>query len=248
MIEVSVITPTYNSASFIAEAIRSVQNQTFSSWEMIIVDDCSKDNTVDIVREFTLKDSRVKLIELKNNVGPGVARQIAVLQARGRFVAFLDSDDIWLEEKLTKQLDFMMKMHCAFSCTAYEQIDEKNKRIVKTLVPPLQADYDRVLLDCPIGNSTVMYDTQLLGKCFGPNVKNREDFALWLTILKKEAYVWGLPLVLARYRLRRGSVSSNKLKLVYYQWVLYRRVEQLTLCRTIFHICYWGMIKILGLK
>ena len=176
---VSVITPTYNCAKFIGETIESVQAQTYQQWEMIIVDDCSTDNTKEIVDKYFC---------LKNNSGAAVARTKAMELANGEYMAFLDSDDIWTEEKLKKQLAFMKKHDVAFSCTAYEQIDENGKLLNKIIKTVPKADYNRVLLDCPVGNSTVMYNVEKMGKFEVPNIRKRNDDALWLRMLKKEKY------------------------------------------------------------
>ena len=247
-VTVSIITPVYNSERYIMEALQSVMNQTFTNWELIVVDDMSTDNTCRIVLEVCKKDPRVRLIKLKTHEGPSVARQEATKLAKGRFIAFLDSDDIWMKEKLKEQIDFMLLGNHAISCTAYEQINEVGERNGRILRPPYRANYNRVLLDCPIGNSTVVYDTEKLGKCYGPNIKNREDYALWLKILKRENYIWGYPQILTQYRIRKKSLSRNKIKLVYYHWILYRDFEHLSITKSLLHICIWGIIKLLKIK
>ena len=245
---VSVITPAHNSAQYIGEAIKSVQNQTVSNWEMLIIDDASTDRTCEIVEKFQINDKRVRLIKLPKNSGPSAARQKGTSEARGRFIAFLDSDDIWERSKLEKQLNFMLQNKYAISSTAYEKINDFGNTIGKIIIPPEKADYERVLLDCPVGNSTVVYDTSVLGKCYGPSIRNREDYGLWLRILKKEKYIWGYPQVLTYYRIRKHSLSRNKLKLVRYHWILYRDFEQLSVIRSIFHIVVWAIIKVLKIK
>ena len=188
---VSVITPTYNCAKFIGETIESVQAQTYQQWEMIIVDDCSTDNTKEIVDKYIKEDSRIKYFCLKNNSGAAVARTKAMELANGEYMAFLDSDDIWTEEKLKKQLAFMKKHDVAFSCTAYEQIDENGKLLNKIIKTVPKADYNRVLLDCPVGNSTVMYNVEKMGKFEVPNIRKRNDDALWLRMFKKrKVHLW----------------------------------------------------------
>ena len=244
----SVITPTYNCANFIGETIESVQAQTYQQWEMIIVDDRSTDNTKEIVEEYVKADDRIKYTCLEENSGAAVARTTAMELANGEYMAFLDSDDIWSEDKLEKQLSFMKEQDIAFSCTAYEQIDEKGEplnRIIRT-VP--KADYNRVLLDCPVGNSTVMYNVEKMGKFEVPNIRKRNDDALWLQMLKKEKYIYGMEPVLMRYRIRQNSISSNKLKVIKYHWILYRDIEHLSVARSVFHIAYWCAIKVLGIK
>ena len=245
---VSVITPAYNSAKFIAETIKSVQLQTVTDWEMIVIDDASTDNTVEIVKHFLEIDKRIKLFSLKTNHGPSKARQLGTKLALGRYIAFLDSDDLWYVNKLERQINFMVEHNCAFSCTAYEQIDEEGHLKNRVITPPRFASYNRVILDCPVGNSTVIYDTWKIGKCYGPDIKNREDYGLWLKILKKEKFVFGLQETLSKYRIRRKSMASNKFKLVFYHWILYRDFEHLSIIRSLFHICFWCVIKILRIK
>lgn len=245
---VSVITPTYNCANFIGETIESVQEQTYHQWEMIIVDDCSTDNTKEIVEKYIKEDNRIKYFCLENNSGTAVARNKAMELANGEYIAFLDSDDIWLEEKLKKQLEFMKGHEIAFSCTSYEQIDENGKKLNKIIKTVPKANYNRVLLDCPIGNSTVMYNVEKMGKFEVPNIRKRNDDALWLQMLKKEKYIYGMKSVLMKYRIRRNSISSNKFKVIKYHWILYRDIEHLSIVRSLFHIAYWCIIKVLKIK
>lgn len=243
---VSVITPTYNCAAFIGETIEAVLAQTYKNWEMIIIDDQSKDNTEEVVKQYS--DSRIKYKKLETNSGAAVARTEAMHLAEGQFMAFCDSDDLWMPEKLESQLDFMIRNGHAFSCTAYEQIDEAGKVLNKIIQPKEKCNYKRMLLDCPVGNSTVMYDVSKMGKFEVPNIRKRNDDALWLQMLKKEDYIWGMPDVLMKYRIRRNSISSNKLKVIKYHWILYRDIEHLSAVRSFFHIGYWCVIKILKLK
>ena len=245
---VSIITPTYNCAGFIARTIDSVLAQTYQNWEMIIVDDRSNDNTKEIVEEYMKNDARIQYHLLEVNSGAAVARTTAMQLAKGSYMAFLDSDDIWMPDKLERQIAFMTENGYAFSCTAYEQIDEEDNplnRVIKTIK---KTGYNRLLLDCPVGNSTVMYDVEKMGKFEVPNIRKRNDDALWLQMLKKEKYIWGMPDVLMRYRIRKNSISHNKLKLIKYHWILYREVEHLSVIRSAFHIALWCVIKVLRIK
>ena len=243
---VSIIMPTYNCGSFIKETIESVLNQTYKNWELIIVDDCSKDDTEKAVK--TIKDKRIKYHKLKTNSGAAVARTEAMKKAKGYYMAFLDSDDLWYPDKLEKQIKFMKDNNYDFTCTAYEQIDEKENLLNKIIKVKKKANYDRILLDCPVGNSTVMYNVEKLGKFEVPNIRKRNDDALWLQIIKKAKYIYGYDEVLMKYRIRQNSISSNKLSLVKYHWILYRDIEHLSVIRSSFHICYWGIIKVLHFK
>lgn len=245
---VSVIMPTYNCGRFITETIASIQAQTYSNWEIIIVDDCSTDDTKSIVDDLMKKDSRIKYHCLEKNSGAAVARTESMKLADGEYMAFCDSDDLWMPEKLEKQLAFMKENGYAFSCTAYEQIDEESNSLGRIIKTVKKTDYNRLLLDCPVGNSSVMYNVGVMGKFEVPNIRKRNDDALWLTMLKQEKYIWGMPEVLMRYRIRKNSISSNKLAVIKYHWILYRQIEHLSVLRSAFHICYWCFLKVFKIK
>lgn len=245
---VSIIMPTYNCGKFIGETIESIQKQTYQNWEIVIVDDCSTDDTKDIVSRYIQSDNRIKYFCLDKNSGAAVARTKSMELANGEYIAFCDSDDLWMPNKLEKQLAFMESNGYAFTCTAYEQIDELGNplnRIIKTIQ---KTDYNRLLLDCPVGNSTVMYSVKKMGKFKVPNIRKRNDDALWLTMLKKEKYIWGMSDILMKYRLRSNSISSNKIQVIKYHWILYRDIEHLSVVRSLFHISYWCLIKVLRIK
>lgn len=245
---VSIITPTYNCGKFIAETMDTVLAQTYTAWEMIIVDDCSTDNTREVVEGYMANDPRIKYHCLEQNSGAAVARTAAMALAEGEYMAFLDSDDLWMPDKLERQLAFMKENGYAFSCTAYEQIDEASQPLDRVIKTVKKTDYNRLLLDCPVGNSTVMYSVAKMGKFEVPNIRKRNDDALWLTMLKKEKYIWGMPDVLMRYRIRQNSISSNKLKVIKYHWILYREIEHLNVFRSAFHVFWWCVIKALHIK
>lgn len=245
---VSIITPTYNCGAFIAETMDSVLAQTYTDWEMIIVDDCSTDDTRSVVEAYQAKDKRFIYYCLEQNSGAAVARTKAMELANGEYMAFLDSDDLWTPDKLERQLKFMNDNGYAFTCTAYEQIDEQSQPLDKVIKTVPKTDYNRLLLDCPVGNSTVMYSVAKMGKFQVPNIRKRNDDALWLQMLKKEKYIHGMPDMLMRYRIRSGSISANKLKVIKYHWILYREIEHLSIPRSVFHIFWWCVIKVLHIK
>lgn len=245
---VSIIMPTYNCAKFIEETILSVLNQTYKNWELLISDDCSTDNTQEIVEKYSKNDLRIKYNKLKENVGAAMARNDAMERANGYYMAFLDSDDLWDNDKLKLQIEFMEKNNYNFTCTAYRQIDEGGNILGKVIKTNHKTSYNGVLLNCPVGNSTVMYNVNSLGKFEVPNIRKRNDDALWLKILKKERFIYGMNDILMSYRVRKNSISSNKLDLVKYHWYLYRDIEHLSVIRSLFHIVCWGIIKILKIK
>jgi glycosyltransferase involved in cell wall biosynthesis len=245
---VSIITPTYNCGKFIARTLDSVQAQTYQNWEMIIVDDRSQDDTKEIVEAYMAKDPRIQYHLLEENSGAAIARTRAMELAKGSYIAFLDSDDIWLPDKLERQIKWMNENGYDFSCTAYEHIDEYDNLLNRTIKTIPKTDYNRMLLDCPVGNSSVVYNVEKIGKFAVPNIRKRNDDALWLQMLKKEKYIWGMPDVLMQYRIRRNSVSRNKFKVIKYHWILYRKIEHLSIIRSVFHIFLWCVIKILRIK
>ena len=245
---VSIITPTYNCGRFIAETIDSVLNQTYQNFEMIIVDDCSTDNTKQIVDNYSVNDPRIKYHCLEQNSGAAVARTTAMALAEGEYMAFLDSDDLWTADKLEKQLKFMQDNNYAFTSTDYEQIDEDGAPLNRVIKTVKKIDYNRLLLDCPVGNSTVIYNVEKMGKFEVPNIRKRNDDALWLQMLKKEKYIHGMPETLMKYRIRKNSISGNKFKVIKYHWILYRDIEHLSVIRSAFHIAYWCLIKVLKIK
>nr|WP_263345340.1 glycosyltransferase [Paraclostridium sp. AKS81] len=177
-----------------------------------------------------------------------MARNKAMELASGNYMAFLDSDDIWHKDKLMLQLDFMKSNGYNITCTEYEQIDESGETLNRVIRVKEKTDYNGVLMTCPVGNSTVVYNVDNLGKFVVPNIRKRNDDALWLQMLKKEKYIYGMKLNLMKYRIRSNSISSKKLDLVKYHWYLYREIEHLSISKSIFHIFFWGLIKVLRIK
>ena len=245
---VSIIMPLYNCGAFITDTIHSLQSQTYDNWELVAVDDCSTDNTAEIVKALAAEDERIRYFCLEKNSGAAVARTTSMEHAEGEYMAFLDSDDLWHPEKLKRQLSFMQDNDYAFSCTSFAQINEQGEPLgkIKRCIP--KTSYNRLLLDNPVGNSTVMYSVKKMGKFTVPNIRKRNDYALWLKMLKKEKYVYGLPEVLMYYRVCSNSISSNKFSLIKYHWIVYRELEHLNVFRSAFHVAYWCFIKVFHLK
>jgi glycosyltransferase involved in cell wall biosynthesis len=242
---ISVIMPSYNSEHFISKAIDSVLSQTYDHWEMIIVDDCSHDNSALIIEEYCKKDSRIKLIKLEKNSGPAVARNTGIKEAKGRYIAFLDADDLWKPEKLEKQINFMKENNLVFTYSSYDLIDEEGN-FMGTFKTKEIISYESMLKTNSVGCLTVIYDADMLGKMFMPNILKRQDYGLWLKILKKINSTKGIIEPLAVYRIRKNSVSSNKLKAAYYQWKIYREVEKLNFFKSLYYFScyiYYGLRK-----
>jgi glycosyltransferase involved in cell wall biosynthesis len=223
---VSIITPTFNSEKFIAKTILSVQSQTYQNWEMVIVDDCSSDETATIISEFIKNDARIVFYELHKNSGAGVARNQALDLAKGRFIAFLDSDDLWKPVKLQKQIDFLMSTHLPFTFSFYECIDENGFPLNIRVEAPLKLHYWQLFFCNFVGNLTGIYDTQFFGKIPISSIRKRQDWMVWLTVLKKIRNADVIPESLAFYRVRRDSISSSKLRLVQHNFAVYRQFHK----------------------
>jgi glycosyltransferase involved in cell wall biosynthesis len=242
---VSIITPSYNSEKFIKDTIGSVLSQTYKNWEMIIVDDVSLDNSNEIIEEYCKKDSRIKLIKLAKNSGPAVARNRAIQEAKGRYIAFLDADDLWMSEKLEKQIKFMTDNDLAFTYSSYGLIDEYGNDLGSFRTKESITYYD-MLKTCSVGCLTAIYDTNKIGKVYMPNILKRQDYGLWLKILKEIGSTKGILEPLATYRILENSVSSNKIKAASYQWKIYREVEELNIFQSIYYFiqyAYYGIRK-----
>ena len=230
---VSIITPLYNSEKYIAETIEFVLAQTYSNWEMIIVDDCSKDNGVEIVEKYREKDKRIKLYQNEINKGVSYTRNRAIDIAQGKYIAFLDSDDLWKKEKLEKQINFMEQNNIVLSYTAYEKINEDGSKRGEIRVPE-KLDYKELLKNCLIGFLTAIYRKEEL-KNFKFTNSKAEDYIFWLSILKEIEYAYGVNEILASYRVLNNSRSSNKIDIVKFHWKIYRKIEKLSLLRSIYY-------------
>ena len=222
---VSVIMPTYNAGRFLSSSIDSILAQTYTNLELIITDDGSTDpQTISTLKHYATKDARVKVKFLEKNHGPGFARNEAIERAQGRYIAFCDSDDRWFTDKLEKQLALMLARDCALVCSSYIICDDNDKETGINLAPP-RISFRMLKRDNKIGCSTAMYDVQKLGqKFFMPDLRKRQDWGLFLTIIQKCRMAYGIEYPLAYYRNRKKSVSSNKFSLVKYNIRVYERV------------------------
>ncbi|WP_159947756.1 glycosyltransferase family 2 protein [Polaribacter septentrionalilitoris] len=228
---VSIITANYNSEQFISNTIESILRQSYQNWELIIVDDCSNDKSIDIITLYAKKDSRIRLFVLDVNSGAAIVRNKGIEMSKGNFIAFLDSDDLWLPKKLELQMNFMIENKFLLTHTSYEIIDEKGIPINKIIKCKEKLDYNRMLYSNEIGCLTAMYNSDVLGKIFMPNIRKRQDYALWLKILKSEKYAYGLDIVLAQYRDRSKSISNNKIEMLKWNWNLFKEIEKLSYFR-----------------
>jgi len=219
---VSIITPTYNCSEHISETIKSIQAQTYCNWELLITDDCSTDQTTDIIVTYQKTDNRIKLFLLNNNQGAGSARNNSIKKASGRYIAFCDSDDQWKSNKLEMQLSFIIKNNLSFSFTDYDIISENNQ-FLKRIKCPHRLTYSMLLKNNYVGCLTAIYDKEKLGKMYMPMIRKRQDWVLWLNIMNKIKHTKGLNESLSIYRRRNRSISHDKLLLIKYNWKVYRQ-------------------------
>lgn len=226
MKKISIITPLYNAEKFIGEAIESVQKQSYPCWEMIIVDDCSTDDSWDIVRALAIADDRITVLRNEINLGGAETRNVAIKVAVGEFIAFLDADDLWDRDKLSAQLKFMLDNKVGFSFTEYKMITESGKYLGR-ISTPTKVSLKDMYSNNFIGCLTVMYDVAYHGKFFLPDIRKRQDFALWLVMLEKFDFAHSLKIDLASYRIRENSLSKNKFDAFKYYWLVLRGVAKL---------------------
>ena len=242
---VSIIMPSYNAARFIGESINSVLLQTYSNWELLIVDDCSKDNSVEVVRKFANIDKRVVLFSLEKNVGAAAARNVAIEHAQGQYIAFLDSDDVCDEYKLEKQLAFMKQYSYVFTFSNYYVMEENGKKTENIVKVPSSLSYHQYLRNTIIGCLTVIIDRQQTGDFKMPLIKSSHDMALWLLIMKRGFKAYGLKDVLAGYRLVSTSNTAKKWKAAKDVWKVYREIEGLSVLYAAYCFCGYAINAVL---
>ena len=241
---VSIVTPSYNSEKYIAETIASVQQQTVTDWELLIVDDASSDATVTKIKRLQAEDSRIKCFPLKENKGPAHARNLGIQKARGKYLTFLDADDLWFPEFLERS-STEAKMH-PFVFASYKRLDENLEPYLSDFIVPEKVSYTDILKSNSISCLTAFLDIEVLGKKYMPLIKKRQDMGLWLQYLKKTNYAYGIQEPLAIYRIRRDSLSRNKTGLIKHQWKFYREVEQLSVFASAYYLTCWaykGFVK-----
>lgn len=230
--------PSFNAGRFIAQSIESVLNQTYNHWELLITDDCSTDGTQEIIRSYASKDERIKMFSRPSRRGAAAARDYSIKRANGYLVAFLDSDDIWMNDKLEKQVAFMLENDCAFSYSDYELIDVESKPLQKVVRNVGNIDYRRYLRNTIIGCGSVMIDTGKTGELQSPSDGVNDDMGLWCAVLRKGFEACPIPQVLYQYRVRDDGLSAHRSDTVKSVWRVYRRQEQLPLMFSLW--CFAG--------
>jgi len=236
---VSIITPCYNSEKFIQETYESIKNQTYNNWEWIIVDDCSTDNSVEIINGF--KDERIRLQINSTNSGAAISRNKALEMAKGRYITFIDSDDLWLPQFLEKSIAYLKNNKTELVYATYKRVDENLNPLLNDFEAEDLIDYKRILFNCPIPMLTSIYDSQRIGKITFPDVELREDHAMWLELLKKVKFARAIKEPLGIYRMRENSVSRNKIFIAKKQYSLYRNYIKLSIFKSMYYTLHWGI-------
>ncbi|TDO83866.1 glycosyltransferase involved in cell wall biosynthesis [Flavobacterium chryseum] len=231
---VSIITPTFNAEKYIRATLQSVLDQSYHNWEMILVDDASTDDTVKIIKAFAEKDNRFKLFKLDKNSGNGFARNVALEKATGKYIAYLDADDLWIPTKLEKQIQFLKANNLPFTFSFYDCIDEDGNSLNRRVEAPLNLTYNQLFFCNYVGNLTAIYDAEYFGKIIIEATEKRQDWRLWLTILKQIKVTKPVPEPLAFYRIRKDSISSSKFKLIKHNFGVYRDFHGFNLVSSIF--------------
>lgn len=241
---VSIIVPVYNVEKYIRETMDCVRAQTYHNWELLLVEDCGTDSTADVIMEYLKEkqDERIRLIRQPSNMGAARARNRGLEEATGRYIAYLDADDLWVPEKLEKELLFMGEKDAAFAFTGYEFADANGVGTGKVVRVPETLNYKQALSNTTIFTTTVMFDTQKISKELleMPIIKS-EDTALWYKVLRNGYTAYGLDENLVKYRRVGKSLSSNKLEALRRIWNLYRKAEGLSVARSVYHFCFWAV-------
>ena len=234
---VSIITPMFNSEAFIVDTINSITAQTYTNWELLLIDDKSSDQTIEIAHRFIKKYPNIKLLQNEVNSGAAISRNKGIMAATGDYIAFLDADDLWKPEKLEKQVAFMQTNNCDVCFSSYEQINEQGKLLNKLVVALPILSYNKYLKSNYIGNLTGVYNSKTLGKIVSRNLRKRQDWLLWLTAIKTSGKpALGIQESLAYYRIRENSISSNKINLLKYNYAVYKKGLGFSTVKSLFYM------------
>lgn len=236
---VSIITPSYNSAKFIAETIQSVQNQTYTNWEMIIVDDGSSDETEHVVLSIIQNDNRIQFHKLSQNSGPAVARNTGIEKASGDYMTFIDADDIWFPTFIENNIKTINETGIPFVFSSYRRANEQLEFVYSDFIVPHKVSYTDILKSNSISCLTAFLDIKKLGKKYMPLIRKRQDMGLWLNYLKVIPFAHGIQETQAIYRIRENSLSRKKSDLIKYQWQFYRQVENLNVFQSAYYMLHW---------
>ncbi|SIS95515.1 Glycosyltransferase involved in cell wall bisynthesis [Chryseobacterium piscicola] len=238
MPEVSIITPCYNSSKFLKETIDSVLNQTFTDWEWLITDDCSQDDSAEIIK--TISDPRIILHVAEKNGGAGHARNISLRKASGRFITFLDADDFWNPEFLEEMVNFMKKENAELAYSNYARCDENLNPIIEDFKADKTVTFENLLKTCRLSLLSSMYDSKRVGIEFFPEGSKREDHVMWLNLLKKISEGKALPKTMAKYRMHASSISRKKQNIVKDQYLVYKDFMKFSTVKSLYYTANWA--------
>lgn len=236
---VSIITPCYNSEKYIKETFLSIKAQTYTNWEWIIVDDCSVDKSVELIKSF--EDSRIKLFTQSDNQGAAHARNLALNNAKGRFITFIDSDDLWLPNFLETTVNYLISNDEGLVYTSYKRVDEDLNHALDDFIAIDKIDKNRILYNCPIPMLTSIYDRSKIGVIEFPDVDLREDHAMWILLLRKIKYARAIKDSLGVYRMRSNSLSRNKLDISIKQYNVYKDFLKMNMIKSLYYTFFWGL-------
>lgn len=236
---VSVITPVYNVARFLSRTLDSILSQSYADLEIVLVDDCSEDNSEEIIIRYIEKYPNIIYHKQDKNMGAAVARNTALNLASGRFVAFLDSDDLWYENKLEKQLAYMKNKNAAISCTAMEKIDEEGRYLNAIYYVRETINYKYLLKNTIISTSTVIIDRNMIGNFQMPLRRGGQDYATWLMLMRNGTVCYGLNEILSCYRVMSKSLSSNKWKSIIQVWQIQTNEEKISKFSAAINVCFF---------
>ena len=237
---ISIITPVHNSEKFISETIKSVQEQTYTNWELILIDDGSIDSSVSIIIEIISKDARISLIVNETNSGAAITRNKGIKKAKGDFLTFIDADDIWFPDFLENSLNTCLTNNYEFVFSSYKRFDEDLQPLIADFIVPEKVNYVDILKSCSIPCLTAFIDIRRIGKHYMPIMDKRQDWGLWLSVLKEVDYAFGIAEPMAIYRMRRDSISRSKRSLFPYVWKIYREVEGFGVVKSSYYFLHWA--------
>ena len=238
---ISIITPTYNSERYIAETIQSVIDQSYKEWEMIIIDDNSTDDSVAIIKSLIKDENRIILIELDENKGAAFSRNIGLQEASGKYISFLDSDDLWHRNKFEEQMIFMSKNEYPITFTTYELIDENGNSMNKIVQAKSSLGLNDYMKNTIIGFSTAIIDREKVGNFKFQNIRMKQDFQLWISILGSGFIAYGLDKNLVKYRIHDKSLSSNKLKAAIQVWNVLHNIEKIGFFHSVYYFSFYAI-------
>lgn len=248
---VSIIMPTFNSERFLKETIESILNQTYTNWELLITDDGSTDNTIKLIKDYQAFEKRIHLFTLSENSGAAIARNNGIKFSKGEYIAFLDSDDLWHPKKIEKQLHLMEINNSLFSHTSYELYDENSNALYIKSKCNKWIGFNELVKYNWIGTSTVIYNANLLDKHYMPDLRNRQDWALWINLIRKSEKALFVDEPLTKYTVRLNSISSNKAKLIKFHWVIYRKIVKYNILTSVLYLIqnlYYHLKKVKYVK